>query len=292
VVGFLVGEALRDLRRAGRVAVSAIVLITLSLAALGGFWLVSSNLGPRRRAVARPACASSSISSASRGPPTVAALLDRVRSTPGWPAWSSSARRTRSGRSSRCSAKTRAWSTNCRRIRCRPSLEVTAGGGAATPEGARSSWRAWRPCPRPTRSPVSADWVEQLSHWQRLLTTIGLGVGAVLGAAAILTSRPRTTLLHARRHEDRDHATRRRLRGDDPATPASAGDDAGTRRAVLALGALVLTYSVVAPRLERSSTSRSGSRSSCLQPRRRCDAARRGTLLGGLAVLARAGREP
>ena len=42
MVGFLVGEALRDLRRAGRVAVSAIVLITLSLAALGGFWLVSS----------------------------------------------------------------------------------------------------------------------------------------------------------------------------------------------------------------------------------------------------------
>src|SRR5260370_840754 len=44
VLGFLIGEALRDLRRAGRVAVSAIVLITLSLAALGGFWLLSSNL--------------------------------------------------------------------------------------------------------------------------------------------------------------------------------------------------------------------------------------------------------
>jgi cell division protein FtsX len=50
VLGFLVGEALRDLRRAGRVAVGAVVLITLSLAALGGFWLVSSNLG---RAVAK-----------------------------------------------------------------------------------------------------------------------------------------------------------------------------------------------------------------------------------------------
>jgi len=49
VAGFLIGEALRDLRRAGRVAVSAIVLITLSLAALGGFWLLSSNLA---RAVA------------------------------------------------------------------------------------------------------------------------------------------------------------------------------------------------------------------------------------------------
>ena len=36
---FLVGEALRDLRRAGSVGVSAILLIALSLAALGGFWL-------------------------------------------------------------------------------------------------------------------------------------------------------------------------------------------------------------------------------------------------------------
>ena len=43
--GFLFGEALRDLRRAGRVAVSAILLISLSLAALGAFWLLSSNLG-------------------------------------------------------------------------------------------------------------------------------------------------------------------------------------------------------------------------------------------------------
>src|SRR5687767_1116503 len=45
MLGFLIGEALRDLRRAGRVAVSAILLITLSLAALGAFWLVSSNIG-------------------------------------------------------------------------------------------------------------------------------------------------------------------------------------------------------------------------------------------------------
>ena len=41
---FLVGEAVRDLRRAGRVGLSAVLLITLSLAALGAFWLVSINL--------------------------------------------------------------------------------------------------------------------------------------------------------------------------------------------------------------------------------------------------------
>ena len=45
MLGFLIGEALRDLHRAGRVAVAAILLTTLSLAALGGFWLVSTNVG-------------------------------------------------------------------------------------------------------------------------------------------------------------------------------------------------------------------------------------------------------
>src|SRR3972149_1233419 len=45
MLGFIVSEALVDLRRAGRVGVSAILLITLSLTALGGFWLLSLNLG-------------------------------------------------------------------------------------------------------------------------------------------------------------------------------------------------------------------------------------------------------
>src|SRR5678816_192477 len=41
---------MRDRRRAGRVGVSAILLIALSLTALGGFWLLSLNLG---RAIAQ-----------------------------------------------------------------------------------------------------------------------------------------------------------------------------------------------------------------------------------------------
>ena len=45
MLSFFVSEALRDLRRAGRVGLSAILLITLSLGALGCFWLVSLNLG-------------------------------------------------------------------------------------------------------------------------------------------------------------------------------------------------------------------------------------------------------
>src|ERR1700693_430294 len=45
MLSFVVSEALVDLRRAGRACVSAILLITLSLTALGGFWLLSLNLG-------------------------------------------------------------------------------------------------------------------------------------------------------------------------------------------------------------------------------------------------------
>src|SRR5262249_11834700 len=43
-VGFILGETLKDLRRVGRLGVSAVLLITLSLGALGGFWLLSLNL--------------------------------------------------------------------------------------------------------------------------------------------------------------------------------------------------------------------------------------------------------
>ena len=45
MLSFIVSEAFVDLRRAGRVGISAILLITLSLTALGGFWLLSLNLG-------------------------------------------------------------------------------------------------------------------------------------------------------------------------------------------------------------------------------------------------------
>jgi cell division transport system permease protein len=44
--------------------------------------------------------------------------------------------------------------------------------------------------------------VERLAHWQRLLGMVGLGVGSLLGVAAILTVTTATTLvLYARRHE-------------------------------------------------------------------------------------------
>jgi len=97
----------------------------------------------------------------------------------------------------------------------------------------------------------SGDWVERLSQWQRLLTTIGLGIGVVLAAAAFLTVTTATTLiLHARRAETEIM----RLVGATETTIwlplLLQGTMQGLIGAVLALAALVATHSVVAPRLE------------------------------------------
>jgi cell division transport system permease protein len=136
VVGFLVGEALRDLRRAGRVAVSAIVLITLSLAALGGFWLVSSNLD---RAVAQWRDRVRIVVYLKREPSSadVPALLERVRSAPGV------AGVTFIGKAEALRGLKQVLGKDASVVDQLPanplpaSLEVTPSAAAATPEGAR-----------------------------------------------------------------------------------------------------------------------------------------------------------
>src|SRR2546422_1615737 len=201
MAGFLIGEALRDLRRAGRVAVSAIVLITLSLAALGGFWLVSSSLD---RAVAQWRDRVRIVVYLKREPwsADVPALLERVRSAPGV------AGVTFIGKAEALRSLKQVLGKDASVVDQLPanplpaSLEVTPSAAAATPEGARELVARLAALPEADEVAGSVDWVEQLSHWQRLLTTIGLGVGAVLGIAAILTVTTATTLiLHARRHE-------------------------------------------------------------------------------------------
>ena len=201
MLGFLVGEALRDLRRAGRVAVSAVVLITLSLGALGAFWLVSSNLD---RAVAQWRHRVRIVVYLKREPAAAdaAALVERVRTIPGV------AGVVFIGKADALRALRRVLGKDAGVVDQLPanplpaSLEVTPSAAAVTPDGARDLLGRLATLPEVDEIAGSADWVEQLAHWQRLLTTIGLGVGAVLGVAAILTVTTATTLiLHARRHE-------------------------------------------------------------------------------------------
>lgn len=294
MLGFLVGEAFRDLRRAGRVAVSAVVLITLSLGALGGFWLVSSNIG---RAVAKWRDQVRIVVYLKREPSAgdAAALVERVRAMPGV------ASVVFIGKAEALRSLKQVLGKDAGVVDQLPSnplpasLEVTPSITAVTPEGARDLLTRLAALPETDEVAGSGDWVERLAHWQRLLATIGLGVGAVLAIAAILTVTTATTLiLHARRHETEIM----RLVGASELTirlpVLLQGMIQGLAGAVLALGALVVTHSVVAPRLEPLVNLTLGlSQIVFLTPVGVVALLGAGTLLGGLGGwLARAGREP
>src|SRR5881628_148086 len=292
MLGFLVGEALRDLRRAGRVAISAIVLITLSLAALGGFWLVSSNLG---RAVAQWRDRVRIVVYLKREPPAPEAVLGRVRAIPGVSGVTYIAKADALRALKQVLGKDASVVDQLPANPLPASLEVTPAAAAATPEGARELVARLAALPEADEVAGSVDWVEQLSHWQRLLTTIGLGVGAVLAIAAILTVTTATTLvLHARRHETEIM----RLVGASEVTIRLPlllqGMMQGLAGAVLALVALVVAHSLVAPRLEPLVNLTLGlSQLVFFTPVGVTALLGAGTLLGGLGGwLARAGREP
>jgi cell division transport system permease protein len=294
VLGFLVGEAFRDLRRAGRVAVSAVVLITLSLGALGGFWLVSSNIG---RAVAKWRDQVRIVVYLKREPSAgdVAPLLERVRAMPGV------AGAVFIGKADALRSLKQVLGKDAGVVDQLPSnplpasLEVTPSITAITPEGARDLLTRLAALTETDEVAGGGDWVERLAHWQRLLATIGLGVGAVLAVAAILTVTTATTLiLHARRHETEIM----RLVGASELTirlpVLLQGMMQGLAGAVLALGALVITHSLVAPRLEPLVNLTLGlSKIVFLTPLGVLALLSAGTLLGGLGGwLARAAREP
>ena len=197
----MLSEALRDLRRAGRVAVSAVVLITFSLVALGGFWVLSSNLG---RAVAEWRDRVRIIVYLKRepAPQDVAALLSRVE------ALGNVASATYVGKAQALQSLRRVLGKDAAVVEGLPSnplpasIEITPAPAAATPDGARGLVARLAALPEAEEVAGGVDWVERLAHWQRLLGMIGLGVGSLLALAAILTVTTATTLvLYARRHE-------------------------------------------------------------------------------------------
>jgi len=201
MIAFVFSEALRDLRRAGRVAVSAVVLIGISLVALGGFWLLSSNLG---RAVAewRERVRIVVYLKREPAPAEVAALLQRVQDA------GSIASAVYVGKADALQSLRRALGKDATVLEQLPSnplpasIEVTPTPAAATPDGTRALIARLGALPEVEEVAGGLEWVERLAHWQRLIELIGLGVGALLCSAAILTVTTATTLvLHARRQE-------------------------------------------------------------------------------------------
>src|SRR5437667_6815643 len=201
MLGFMLSEAVRDLRRAGRVAVSAVILITFSLVALGGFWVLSGNLG---QAVAEWRDHVRIIVYLKRepAPAEVPALLDRVR------ALGSIVSAAYVGKGEALESLRHVLGKDASVLDHLPSnplpasIEITLAPAAATPEGTRAMIARLAALPEVEEVAGGVEWVERLAHWQRLLSMIGLGVGSLLAVAAIMTVTTATTRgLYARRRE-------------------------------------------------------------------------------------------
>jgi cell division transport system permease protein len=283
VFGFLLGEALRDLRRAGRVAVSAILLISLALAALGAFWLLSSNLG---QAVAQFRDRVRIVVYLKREPPALEAnaLVERVRRMPGVAAARYVGKAEALGTLRQVLGKDAAVADSLPQNPLPASLEITPTAEGSTLEGARSLITRLAALPETDEVGGGVDWIDRFAHGQRLLWLFGLGVGAVLAGAAILTVATATALvLHARREEMEimrlvgapEHIIRMPL--------LLQGMMQGLLGAVLAIWVLVACYAIIGPRLEPLVTETLGvARLAFLRPLNVVSLMVAGTLLGGL----------
>ena len=245
---FLMGEALRDVRRAGRVGVSAVLLITLSLAALGAFWLLSLNLG---RAIAQWRERVRVIAYLKEEPADVDALVKKVEALGGVQRVRYISRAEALSTLKQSLGGKAAVVDDLPRNPLPASLEVTPDETAATPEGTRALGQRLSALSEVDEVQGGAEWVEGVSQWQRLLQMLGLGIGAVLALAAILTVTTATTLvLHVRR----DEMEIMRLVGASTAVirlpVLLQGLFQGLAGAVLALAGLEIAYALLATRIE------------------------------------------
>lgn len=249
-MSFLVREAARDLKRAGRVGVSAVTLVTLSLLALGLFGLLSSNLG---RAVSQW-----------RERLRVMVYLKEEPSSQRLEGFLKEMESVGGVQRLRFISKTEALQTLKRQLGeqagvvdhlpANPlpaAVEVTPDRETATPQGTRALIQRLRALHEVEDVQGGAEWVERLSQWRWLLQSIGLGAGTVLALAAVLTVTTATTLvLHSRREE----MEIMRLVGATEATIrlplVLQGMGQGLLGSGLALGILYVVYRMTLPTLE------------------------------------------
>ncbi|HEV8142894.1 MAG TPA: ABC transporter permease [Methylomirabilota bacterium] len=249
MIGFLVGEAFRDLRRAGRVAASAIVLTTLSLGAVGVFLILSENLG---HAVASWRDRLRVTVYLKQEPSTTAAsaLVRRVEGLPGVASVRYVNRSDALDTLKKVLGKDAVAADQLSSNPLPASLEVTPSAEGATPDGARRLVEQLAALPEADDVAGGVEWVDRFARLQRLVTVVGLGFGGVLAVAAILTVTTATTLvLHARRHETEimrlvgapEFAIRMPL--------LLQGMVQGMLGAALALAALAVAHHFLAPKL-------------------------------------------
>jgi len=247
---FVAAEAARDMRRAGRVGLAAVLLITISLAALGSFWLLSINLG---RAVAQWPDGVRVVAYLREEPTANAVddLLGRVRQAGGV---AKVRYVSRADALATLKASLGAQADVVDDLPKNPlpaSVEVTPDAAAATPEGTRALAQKLAALPEVDEVQGGFEWVESLARWRRLLGLIGLGVGGALAAAAILTVTTATTLVFHLRREENEIM---RLVGATEAVVrlplVLQGMAQGLAGAILALASLEVVFFLLAPRLE------------------------------------------
>ena len=289
--GFLLGEALRDLRRAGRVAVSAILLITLSLAALGAFWLLSSNMS---EAITQFRERVKLVVYLKREPSPLDAnaLVERVRGMPGVAAVRFVGKAEALGTLKQLLGKDAAVADTIPQNPLPASLEVTPTAEGATLEGARALVTRLTALPETDEVGGGVEWMERFAQGQRLLWLFALGVGSVLAVAAILTVTTATTIvLHARRDEMEimrlvgapEHVVRLPL--------LLQGMMQGLLGAMLAIWVLVACYALIGPRIEPLISETLGvARLTFLRPHNIISLMAAGTLLGGIGGFLARGR--
>jgi len=250
VFSFVMNEAMRDLRRAGRIGLAAILLIALSLTALGGFWLLSLNLG---RAIAQWGDRVRVIVYLKDEPPAarLEELLQRIEAVGGVQRlrFVSKAEALRVLKRSLGSQADVA--EQLPRNPLPASVEVTPDAAMATPEGTRALVSRLAALPEVEEVQGGSQWVDGLAQFRRLFQGVGLAVGAVLALAAILTVTTATTLvLHLRRDEMEIMrlvgATENVIRWPR----LLQGMAQGLVASIVALATLELAYAVAVPRLE------------------------------------------
>jgi cell division transport system permease protein len=250
VLGFLIGEALGNLRRAGRIVVSAVVLTALSLGAVGAFWIVSVNLG---QAVARWREQIRIIAYLKREPPPadVTTLVEHVEGLPGVARvrYISKADALRALKTELGSQAAVADALPENPLPA--SLEVLPDGRQAAPEIVAGLVRQLEGLSEVEDVQGGTEWVERVAHWQRLLQLLGLATGALLATAAILTVTTATTLVV---HDRRDELDIMRLVGAPEAVIRLPlllqGMAQGLLGAAGAVIGLIAAFEFVRPRIE------------------------------------------
>jgi cell division transport system permease protein len=231
--------------------VSAILLIALSLLVLGGFALLSLNLGravgqwrDRVRIIAY-------LKEEPAGPGEVERLLARMEALGGIQRLRYVSRAEALETLRTTLGAQAAVADQLPRNPLPAAVEVTPDAAGSTPEGTRELVARLSGLAEVDEIQGGSPWVEGLAQFRRLLVWLGAAVGAVLALAAILTVTTATTLvLHLRREE----MEIMRLCGATEAVirlpRILQGMVQGLLAAVLALGALEIGFAAAAPRLE------------------------------------------